>query len=122
MGSHPANLFLRFILEVAALFVVGAWGWNQSDGWLGPALGIILPLCLAGVWGIFAVPNDPSRSGAAPVITPGIIRLFLELAIFAFAVWSVYAMGLNNTGMIFAIVVILHYACSYDRIIWLLSN
>jgi len=32
MGSHPLNLALRFILEIAALFAFGYWGWTQHEG------------------------------------------------------------------------------------------
>jgi hypothetical protein len=122
MGSHPINLALRFILELIALFSMGYWGWTQHDGvsrflWM-----IGLPLIAAILWGTFAVPDDPSRSGQAPVPVPGILRLLLELAIFALGVWCLFSAGLPTYGMILGIVVILHYLASYDRIIWLLKN
>jgi hypothetical protein len=122
MGSHPINLALRFLLEMVALLSVGMWGWKQSDGWLRFVLMIGIPVVLAAIWGTFAVPDDPSRSGHAPVVTPGAVRLVIELGIFAFATWSLYDIGLLKWSMALGIVVVLHYAASYDRIIWLLAH
>ena len=122
MGTHPINLAFRFLLELAALTAVGMWGWRHGEGWVRLALAIGLPLILAVAWGTFAVPDDPSRSGSAPVITPGIIRLVIELAVFALASWALYDMGYSRAGMAFSILVILHYIISYDRLIWLISQ
>ncbi|MGB5508782.1 MAG: YrdB family protein, partial [Robiginitalea sp.] len=69
MGSHPANLILRFLLEIIALISLGIWGWNQSESWFRFVLAIGIPGIIAVIWGTFAVPNDPSRSGSAPVTT-----------------------------------------------------
>lgn len=122
MGSHPVNLALRFILEMAALISVGVWGWKQSDSWLKFVLAFGVPILLAAIWGIFAVPDDPSRSGNATVITPGIVRLIIELGFFGIAAWAQYNAGYEKVAIGFAMVVILHYVVSYDRILWLLSN
>ena len=122
MGSHPLNLVLRFLLEITALISFGIWGWKQEDGWLRLFLAIGLPILFATIWGIFAVPDDPSRSGAAPVVTPGIVRLLLELAFFAFAVWCLKDMGFTKVSLIYGIIVIAHYILSYDRIVWLLNR
>lgn len=122
MGSHPINLAIRFLLEMSALASVGMWGWKHSDGWFRYVLAIGLPVILAAIWGIFAVPNDPSRSGAAPIVTPGAIRLVIELAFFTLATWSLYNMGFIKASIAFGIIVVLHYLISYDRIIWLISQ
>ena len=122
MGSHPANLALRFLLEITALVAMGYWGWTQHDGAWRFILGIGLPLVAAVLWGTFAVPDDPSRSGQAPVPTPGLIRLLLELAIFAAGVALLFASGQKNLGVILAVLVVAHYALSYDRIQWLLAR
>ncbi|MEX2589653.1 MAG: YrdB family protein, partial [Chitinophagales bacterium] len=100
----------------------GMWGWRQSEGWLRYALAIGIPLVLALIWGMFAVPNDSSRSGAAPIVTPGLVRLLIELCFFALASWSLYDMGMTKVGLAFGLIVILHYTISYDRILWLLSQ
>lgn len=122
MGSHPINLIFRFILELCALTSIGIWSWKQSDGLFRFALSIGIPIILAAIWGVFAVPEDPSRSGAAPVVVSGIVRLIIELAIFAFAIWSLYNIGFIRLSKILGIAVLLHYILSYDRIIWLITQ
>ena len=122
MGSHPINLAIRFLLEIAALLAVGVWGWQLSDGWFKFVLALGIPIILAVIWGTFAVPNDPSRSGAAPVVVPGIIRLAIELVFFALATWSLYDLGHTRICMLLSLVVIMHYIASYDRIFWLIKQ
>ena len=122
MVSHPINLTIRFLLEISALVSAGIWGWKQSDGWMRFVLAIGLPMIIVVIWGTFAVPNDPSRSGKAPIITPGIIRLAIEIGVFSFATWSLYDMDLNKLSLAFGNIVLLHYIISYDRIIWLISK
>ena len=122
MGSHPVNLMVRFLLELCALAVAGYWGWAVHGGQWRLLLAIGLPLLLAILWGVFAVPDDPSRSGRAPVPVPGVVRLILELAVFAFAAWALYAVGRPVLGLILAAVVVTHYIVSYDRITWLVRK
>ena len=122
MGSHSVNLILRFLLEIMALISLGIWGWEQSESWFRLVIAFGLPIILAVIWGTFAVPNDPSRSGSAPIITPGFIRLIIEYGIFGFAVWSLHDMGYDTLSLIFGIVVLGHYLISYDRVLWLLSK
>ncbi len=122
MGSHPLNLAVRFLLEIAALVAMGYWGWTQNEGGWRWLLAIGLPFVAVVLWGTFAVPNDPSRSGKAPVPTPGMIRLILELAIFALAVTLLIASQRLSAGVTLAVITIIHYAISYDRILWLLRN
>lgn len=122
MGSHPINLAIRFLLELSALTTMGIWGWKQSDGWIRFVLVLGIPIIAAAIWGTFAVPDDPSRSGGAPIVTSGIVRLIIELAFFGFAIWALYDIGFSKTSMALGIIVSLHYIVSYDRIIWLLSQ
>lgn len=122
MGSHPINLTIRFLLELAALASMGVWGWRQSNNWLQYVLAFGIPLLAAIVWGVFAVPDDPSRSGNAPVPVQGIIRLIIELAIFGFAIWMLYNTGYSKLSLIMGILVVVHYIVSFDRVHWLLSK
>ena len=122
MGSHPINLTIRFLLEVSALLAMGVWGWRQSEGWLRFLLALGIPIIAAVVWGVFAVPNDPSRSGAAPIAVPGILRLVIELAIFVFAAWALYDLGYTGLSWTLGIIVAVHYLTSYDRIRWLIAQ
>ena len=122
MGSHPINLAVRFLLELASLSALGYWGWTEHEGVSRWALVILLPIAAAAVWSVFAVPDDPSRSGAAPVPVPGAVRLLLELAIFATATVLLFRADRSTLGIMFAAIVVVHYAISYDRIAWLLSR
>jgi len=122
MGSNPINLAVRFILEIAGLVALGWWGWNQSEGILRFVLALGIPILAAVIWGTFNVVDDPSRSGKAPVKVPGIVRLLLELAFFASAIWSLFAMGVTTLGWIYGIVVLIHYVVSYDRVAWLVRQ
>ena len=82
-------------------------------------LAIGLPVAAAVIWGTFAVPNDPSRSGRAPVPVPGVVRLGIELATFGFGAWALYDTGSTTLSLIFAAIVVVHYLASYDRVAWL---
>jgi hypothetical protein len=119
---QPVNLAVRFLLELMALFVLGWWGWRQrSDGWR-IVLVVAIPLLAAAVWGTFNVPNDPSRSGAAPVPVAGILRLAIELAFFGAGAWALYDLKFTLQAALFASVVVLHYMVSVDRIRWLVAQ
>jgi hypothetical protein len=122
MGTNPINLGIRFILELVALYAFGRWGWEQSTGWVRFVLALGLPLLAMSLWGTFAVPDDPSRSGRAPIPVPGAIRLFLELIFFALATWVFFDLGISRWGTIVGVVVLIHYVISYDRIGWLLKQ
>ncbi|MHA2427949.1 MAG: YrdB family protein [Candidatus Hermodarchaeia archaeon] len=122
MGSHPLNLAVRFLLEISALVAMAAWGWRQGDSATPFLLGLGIPLIAAIMWGTFAVPDDPSRSGRAPVPVPGIVRLALELAFFAFGAWALYDIGHTTWGVVMGVLVVIHYVVSCDRIQWLLKR
>jgi hypothetical protein len=120
MGSHPANWAIRFVLEIAALIAMGFWAWQQGEGATRYVFGALVPLVAATLWGVFAVPGDPSRSGSAPVAVSGALRLGIEAAFFAFAVWALYQLGSTALSATMATALAVHYAVSYDRVAWLL--
>jgi hypothetical protein len=122
MAYHPLNLALRFLLELSALAALGVWGWRSGDGlhrWL---LMLVVPALAAVIWGVFAVPGDPSRSGKAPVPVPGAIRLALELVFFVTAISALFQVGAPQLGWAMSVLVLLHHALSYNRILWLLKK
>lgn len=121
MGSHPLNLTIRFVLEMAALAGIGRWGWTVGSGFAGWTLAVVLVVVAAGIWGTFNVPGDPSRSGNAPVRVPGWLRLLLELAIFGAAALAWLAAGPTIVAIVFGTTAAIHYIVSYDRIRWLLA-
>jgi len=107
---------------MSALVTLGVWGWALGDGVIKFVLAVAVPTIAAAIWGIFAVPNDPSRSGNAPIVVPGLVRLVLELSFFASAVWAFFAMNQLMLGWLFGIIVVIHYMVSYKRISWLLRQ
>ncbi len=116
------NLALRFLLEILALLAIGMWSYRLvPNGWK-YILAALIPILVATAWGVFNVPGDPSRSGAAPVIVPGLIRLIVELAIFAFASWALFTTGHTQWSVIFSVIILIHYLISYDRVGWLLQH
>ena len=119
MANNPLNLAFRFILELAGLFALGYWGFSQHAGIMRWLLGIGAPLLAAVLWGVFRVPNDP---GPAPVAVPGWLRLLLEAVYFACGVLAFYASGKPAWGLIFGLLVAIHYLASYDRVMKLLAN
>ncbi len=119
---HPANLALRFLLEMAALAGFGMLAYSASaGGWRVVALIATLGLLMA-LWGVFAVPDDPSRSGSAPISVSGKVRLALELVILLGGATAFYWTGQQLAGFGLAALVLLHYALSRKRIAWLLSQ
>ena len=119
MGSNRINLLFRFLLELAALGAMGFWGWQKGEGIFGIILALTIPIFVATIWGVFAVPNDPSRSGKAPVPISGVLRLIIELLIFAVSIWMVFNLGYSLLGRLFGVAVVTHYLLSMDRIVWL---
>ncbi|RUX31285.1 DUF2568 domain-containing protein [Mesorhizobium sp. M2A.F.Ca.ET.042.01.1.1] len=122
MGNAWWNLTLRFLLELAALLGLGMAGWSLSEGWWRWPFALALPLVAAALWGTFAVPNDPSRSGRAPVPVPGAARLALELVILFGGAAGFYLVGHAAAGTVMALLIALSYAFSLDRLGWLLRQ
>ena len=122
MAYHPINLGIRFLLELAAVIAMGVWGWQTGEGVLRFVLAIGIPVIAFALWGTFAVPDDRSRSGKAPVPVTGIVRLAYELIFFGFAVWALFAIGATTLGLILGIVTLIHYIVSYERVGWLLAQ
>lgn len=119
---NPANLAFRFFLEIAALIALGAAGYRLGSppwSWVA-AVGV--PLLAALAWGVFNVPGDPSRSGRAPVVVPGWVRLLLEFLVFGAAVGAAAVVWGALPAALFAAGVALHYGLSGARVRWLLGR
>ena len=120
-GFHPVNLAFRFVLELASIVALAMGGYALGTGSLRWVLAVLLPVVAMTAWGTFNVPGDKSRNGAPAVPVPGLMRLLVELDVFAAAV--VVGWFANPTFAIaLGIGVIIHYALSIDRIKWLLHN
>jgi len=122
LSKNPINLALRFLLELAAIVVFGAWGYAHGEGSLRFLYPLLLIMLFAVLWGVFAVKDDPSRSGKTVVQTPGLLRLFLELALFGAASWMLFQLDHYLLAWIFSGLVVAHYLSSYDRIAWLVKQ
>ena len=122
LGSHPLNLLFRFVLEILVLVTVAVWCWNAWEGWIGFVSAFAIPFALALIWGGFTVPDDPSRSGTAPIPISGSVRLLIELSIFSFALWCLYDLGRLRLCLIFGLMILGHYLFSLDRMRWLIKN
>lgn len=119
---NAANLGLRFVLEIAAVVAIFAWGLRLADDWWRYLIAGALAVCAVTLWGVFNVTGDPSRSGNAPVRVPGVLRLLVELLVLgggaacAALAWHVAA------GAVFGVLVVLHYAVAWRRVAWLLQQ
>ncbi|MEZ4522609.1 MAG: YrdB family protein [Thermomicrobiales bacterium] len=124
MANSPVNLGFRFLLEVIAISALAFWGWAWG-GWVRWPLGIGIALAAMAVWAIFRTPGD-GTSGPGLVAIPGPVRLLLELAMFGLAVLALFnahaSPRAETVGTILGIAVVIHYALSWDRIIWLLKT
>jgi len=122
------NGALRFSLELASLVSIGHFGWTivapvppTFSTWAQPVVAVTLPLAAATVWGVFNVPNDPSRSGAAPVPVSGKTRVLVELGFFG---WGGYSLWQWNpiVAYVYTGAAVMHYVSYYKRIQWLWKN
>lgn len=119
---HAANLFLRFLLELAALSGFATLAWTMTQGvWRYVAVLAVI-LLIGAIWATFAVPDDPSRSGSAPVPVPGALRLLLELAILFGGAWALYAAGHAWAGLTISVLTLIHYLLWIERIVWLIDR
>ena len=122
MSQNPINLTVRFILEMVALVALGYGGWHATDSWLRYVLAIGLPLLMAVLWGGFRPPNEPHHPSHATIPVSGKVRLLIEALAFGGGAWGFFSTGATITAWVFTIIVIVHYALSYDRVAWLLRH
>lgn len=119
MSNHPINLVLRFILEMAALCIIATWAWVFHTGiyqWLAV---ILYPAVAAAAWAIFRVEGEP---GKVLVPVSGITRLLIEIFFFSTAARMLYQLDAGRLYSFFLMLVMIHYAVSYDRILRLIRN
>lgn len=115
MSQHPANLLLRFVLEILSLVVMGLWGWQQSEGPLRYVLAFGLPILMAAIWGVFRDAKDPMQTRKPPVTVSPRVRLAFELVFFGFAIWAAFASQSTLFGWAFLLLILLHHFWSIDR-------
>ena len=113
------NLALRFLLEIGALGGLGIWAWALASSPWRILAATIAVIVAAGLWATFAVRDDSSRSGNAPVPIPGLLRLALEWALLFGGALGYQFAGYTWSGIVLGVLVILHYLLSIERIVWL---
>ena len=114
------QLGLRFGLEVASLIALGKWGRHAAgSGILSWMAAVAAPCIAAALWTTFAVPNDPSRSGRAPVAVPGWARLALEGLVFGGGAWALAALQSWTWCALDVLGLIVHHAFTTARLSWL---
>jgi hypothetical protein len=98
----PANLALRFLLELSALAALAYGGAHLRAGPAARvALAIAAPLAAAVAWGAVVSPKARVRA-TAPV------RLLVELTVFGAGVWALHAAGRARWAATLAAAVALH--------------
>ncbi|MGW5455519.1 YrdB family protein [Nocardia sp. NPDC003979] len=122
MSLNPALLAVRFLLELIAITSFGVFGWRAFDSPWRYLLVVVLPVAAAVLWGTLAVPDDPSRSGDAPVPVPGPVRLGVELAVLFGGAAALWAASLPRLALISAAVLVGYHLLAYDRVLWLLTG
>lgn len=121
-GFHPLTLGVRFVLELLALTCFGLWAWTAVPAPLRYVAVVAVPLAVAALWGVFATPDDASRSGGTGIATPGPLRFLLELAVFFGSAAALYAAGSRGLAVILAGALIVYHLLSWDRVLWLLRH
>ncbi|MFE3002535.1 YrdB family protein [Nocardia sp. NPDC059246] len=122
MSLNPFMLGVRFLLELTAVVSFGILGWRGFDAPWRFALVLILPIVVAAVWGMFAVPGDPSRNGEATVAVPGVVRLVIEVLVLGGGAVALWGAGLSTAALVSAVVLVLYQVLAYDRVGWLIAH
>jgi hypothetical protein len=116
----PFQLALRFALELGALFSIAAWARRAvGTGALGWCAAIGVVVLVASLWGVFAVPGDPSRSGRAPVPVSGWTRIGIEMAVFLAGAASLASLQWWHWFDPFIAALVIHHVGTRKRIVWL---
>ena len=120
MAYLPISRGFRFILELVALFALGYWGWTQPPGILRYLLAPGLPILAAVIWNTFQA-IEPVAPKPIRVVVQGRVRLILELVLFGLAVTAFITSDHIFLGIVFSLLISLHYLTSMDRISWLMK-
>lgn len=98
-----ANLALAFVLEMAALASLAAWGVQAGGTTIARvALAVGAPLAAAVLWGLFAAPRAVYEVAAA--------RVAVKVLVFGAAALALYASGRPTLAVAYAVLVVLNSA------------
>lgn len=80
-------MIVFFLLEMAALFAYGYWGFHLPEGWMIRAVaGIGTPLIIVTLWVRYIAPK-----ASYPVSLP--VKIVMQLAVFLIAAVALYSSG-----------------------------
>jgi hypothetical protein len=111
---------LTGLLEVAAVLAYGYWGWAAHPGTTQWAWTLGAAVVAWIVWDVFRVPGDGTAKPAVPI--PGWVRLVIEAAYFTGVATALAATNLQLVGIVYIILVAIHYTLTHQRLIWLLRE
>jgi quinol-cytochrome oxidoreductase complex cytochrome b subunit len=100
---RPANLALKFLLELMTLAAFAVWGADVGSGVTAVLLAIAAPLVVAILWGRFAAPRASHRLSTSS-------RIPFELGVFVVAAVALVACGHTIAAIVFAALVALNAA------------
>lgn len=92
------NLAVRFVVELAALFALGFWGFQRGETERQKyAMASLAALSAAGLWGLLIAPNAPVDPGT-------VIRVALQVLIFGAAVAALVVVRRERLAILFGVV------------------
>jgi hypothetical protein len=100
---RAANLFAKFMLELAALAAFAFWGSTIASGIAAVVIAIAAPFVMAVLWGWFAAPRAKRR-------LPLPARVPFELGVFALATVALVAASSTLAAVVFASAVLINAA------------
>ena len=100
------NSMIRFLVEVTSFFILVIVGFYKFKFPFNIVIGIILPILLAIIWGIFIAPNSPNR------LTNN-YRLILELFIFVIVFIVLRLGGYSNLAFIYLAISVINSLINY---------
>lgn len=120
MKRHPFDRALSAVIEVTAVLAYGFWAWAVHDGFTRYAWSFLAFLIAWVVWDVFRVPGDGAVKPRVPV--PGWVRLIIEAGYFTGAGTALVAAGAEAAGIVFMLLVAVHYSLTHRRVLWLLRE
>jgi hypothetical protein len=114
---------MSFFLEVFGLVGLGRWGWTLGNGGFGGGVLAVAFIAVAGtVWGVFRARDFVPRGGKPTVAIPGVLRLVLELALYALATVGFWTSGWTTAAALLGAATVVVYAGMRERVAGLMRQ
>lgn len=102
------------------MLAYGYWAWAVHTGYARYAWALGALVVAWVVWDVFRVHGD--GFGRPPVAVPRWMRLILEAGYLTGAGTALVAAGAPALGIVFMLLVAIHYSLTHERVLWLLSE